>query len=86
MKARGSLSVAGKIGDESLDDSKVAENALAVINQVEKELPNGEKNIHSLLVKKTMGKLRKNKNGRGLSLVGKAETRRSSTKANILSG
>jgi large subunit ribosomal protein L1 len=59
VKARGSLSVAGKIGDESLDDSKVAENAVAVINQVEKKLPNGEKNIHSLLVKKSMGKLEK---------------------------
>ena len=57
VKARGSLSVAGKIGDESLDDSKVADNALAVIGQVEKKLPNGEKNIHSLLVKKTMGKV-----------------------------
>ncbi|MHB2037098.1 MAG: 50S ribosomal protein L1, partial [Nitrososphaerales archaeon] len=45
--------------DETLDDSKVAENAIAVINQVEKKLPNGEKNIHSLLVKKTMGKLEK---------------------------
>jgi len=59
VKARGSLSVAGKIGDESLDDSKIADNALAVIGQVEKKLPNGEKNIHSLLVKKTMGKVEK---------------------------
>jgi large subunit ribosomal protein L1 len=59
VKARGSLSVAGKIGDESIDDSKIAENALAVIGQVEKKLPNGEKNIHSLLVKKTMGKVTK---------------------------
>jgi large subunit ribosomal protein L1 len=59
VKARSSLSVAGKIGDESLDDSKVADNALAVIGQVEKKLPNGEKNIHSLLVKKTMGKVTK---------------------------
>jgi large subunit ribosomal protein L1 len=57
VKARGSLSVAGKIGDETLDDSKIADNALAVIGQVEKKLPNGEKNIHSLLVKKTMGKV-----------------------------
>jgi large subunit ribosomal protein L1 len=61
VKARGSLSVSGKIGDESLDDSKVAENALAVIGQVEKKLPNGEKNIDSLLVKKTMGKVTKAK-------------------------
>jgi large subunit ribosomal protein L1 len=59
VKARGSLSVAGKVGDESLDDSKVAENALAIINQVEKKLPNGDKNIQSLTVKKTMGKLAK---------------------------
>ena len=59
VKARGSLSVAGKIGDETLDDAKVADNALAVIGQVEKKLPNGEKNIHSLLVKKTMGKVTK---------------------------
>ena len=61
VKARGSLSVAGKIGDEALDDAKVAENALAVITQVEKKLPNGEKNIHTLLVKKTMGKATKTK-------------------------
>lgn len=57
VKARGSLSLAGKIGDESLDDSKLAENALVVVNQLERKLPNGEKNIHSLLVKKTMGKV-----------------------------
>lgn len=59
IKSRGSLSIAGKIGDESLDDAKVADNALAVINQVERKLPNGEKNINSLLVKKSMGKLAK---------------------------
>ncbi len=59
VKSRGSLSVAGKVGDESLDDSKVADNALAVISQVERKLPNGEKNIHSLIVKKTMGKTTK---------------------------
>ena len=56
VKSRGSLSVAGKVGDETLDDSKVADNALALITQVEKKLPNGEKNIHSLIIKKTMGK------------------------------
>lgn len=59
IKSRGSLSIAGKIGDESLDDSKVADNALAVITQVERKLPNGEKNINSLIVKKSMGKLSK---------------------------
>lgn len=57
VRARGSLSIAGKIGDESMDDSKLAENALVVISQVEKRLPNGEKNIHSIAFKKTMGKV-----------------------------
>ena len=56
VKSRGSLSVAGKVGDESLEDSKVADNALAVIGQVEKKLPNGEKNIQSITLKKSMGK------------------------------
>src|SRR5579862_5123834 len=45
VKSRGSLSVAGKVGDESLDDSRVADNAMAMITQVERKLPNGEKNI-----------------------------------------
>jgi large subunit ribosomal protein L1 len=61
VKSRGSLSVAGKIGDESLDDSKVADNALAVIGQVERKLPNGEKNIQSMTFKKSMGKPVKSK-------------------------
>jgi large subunit ribosomal protein L1 len=55
IRSRGSLSVAGKIGDETLDDAKVAENALAAISQVERKLPNGERNIHSVMIKKTMG-------------------------------
>jgi large subunit ribosomal protein L1 len=63
IKSRGSLSVAGKVGDESLDDSKVADNALAVISQVERKLPNGERNIQSLIVKKSMAKLVKSKLG-----------------------
>lgn len=61
IKSRSSLSVAGKVGDESLDDSKVADNAMAIISQVEKKLPNGEKNIQSMTLKKTMGKLVKAK-------------------------
>lgn len=61
VKSRGSLSVAGKVGDESLDDSHVADNAIAVITQVERKLPNGEKNIQSMIFKKTMGKPIKSK-------------------------
>lgn len=61
IKSRGSLSVAGKVGDESLNDANVADNAMAVISQVEKKLPNGGRNIQSLTLKKTMGKLVKAK-------------------------
>jgi len=61
IKSRGSLSVAGKVGDESLNDGNVADNAMAVISQVEKKLPNGERNIQSMTLKKTMGKLVKAK-------------------------
>ena len=45
-----------KIGDESMEDKDLAANALAVINSVEKKLPNGDKNIKKILVKTTMGK------------------------------
>jgi large subunit ribosomal protein L1 len=61
VKSRGSLSVAGKVGDESLDDSRVADNAMAMITQVERKLPNGEKNIQSMIFKKTMAKPVKSK-------------------------
>ena len=56
VRVRGSLSMSCKIGDESMEDKDLAANALAVVNSVEKKLPNGEKNIKKVLVKTTMGK------------------------------
>ena len=35
----------------------LASNAIAIINAIEKKLPNGEKNIRKLMIKTTMGKV-----------------------------
>jgi large subunit ribosomal protein L1 len=39
-----------------MDDSQLATNANAVINAVEKKLPQGDKNISNAIIKFTMGK------------------------------
>ncbi len=57
VRARGALAMSCKIGDESMDDADLAANAHAVINAVEKKLPNGDKNIKRIMVKTTMGKI-----------------------------
>jgi large subunit ribosomal protein L1 len=56
VRTRASLSVACKIGDESMDDSDLAINAHAVLSAIEKKLPNGEKNIKKVMIKTSMGK------------------------------
>jgi large subunit ribosomal protein L1 len=56
VKAKNQLNAAAKIGDESLSDDQIAENAGAVIAAVEKKLPQGDKNIKNVMVKFTMGK------------------------------
>ena len=56
VRTRASLSVSCKIGDESMEDADLAINAHAVLNAIEKKLPNGEKNIKRVMVKTTMGK------------------------------
>ncbi|MCS7141308.1 MAG: 50S ribosomal protein L1 [Candidatus Nitrosocaldus sp.] len=56
-RTRNQLMVACRIGDEDMDDNMLAENALAVINAVEKKLPAGERNIAGIMVKFTMGKV-----------------------------
>ena len=56
IKAKGSLSMSCKIGDESMDDADLAANANAVVNAIEKTLPNGNKNIKKIMLKTTMGK------------------------------
>ena len=57
IRVKNSLSMSCKIGDESMDDGDLAANAYAVINSVEKKLPNGDKNIKKIMVKTSMGKI-----------------------------
>jgi len=57
VKVKSSLSTSCKIGDETMEDADLAANAHAVINAVEKKLPNGDRNFKRILVKTTMGKV-----------------------------
>ena len=56
VRTRASLSISCKIGDESMEDADLAINALAVLNAIEKKLPNGERNIKRIMLKTKMGK------------------------------
>ncbi len=56
VRSRGSLGVMAKAGDSNLTEAQLAENILAVINAIVKKLPNGDKNIKTIMVKTTMGK------------------------------
>ncbi|MEO9365498.1 MULTISPECIES: 50S ribosomal protein L1 [Candidatus Nitrosocaldus] len=56
-RTRNQLMVACRIGDEDMDDKMLAENAMAVINAVEKKLPAGERNIAEIMLKFTMGRV-----------------------------
>jgi len=56
VRTRASLSISCKIGDVSMDDADLAVNANAVLNAIEKKLPNGEKNVKRVMIKTTMGK------------------------------
>ncbi|MGY5150962.1 MAG: 50S ribosomal protein L1 [Candidatus Nitrosopumilus sp. bin_6a] len=56
VRTRASLSISAKIGDVTMEDADLAINAHAVLNAVEKKLPNGEKNLRKILIKTTMGK------------------------------
>ena len=57
VRARGTLSLSCKIGDETMEDKDLAVNAHAILSAVEKKLPNGEKNIKRVMIKTTMGKV-----------------------------
>jgi large subunit ribosomal protein L1 len=59
VRLRNSLSLACKIGDETMSDEDLAANANAVINTIEKKLPSGDKNIKKIMIKTTMGKIAK---------------------------
>ena len=56
IKAKGSLAMSCKIGEESMEDSDLAANANAVATAIEKALPNGSKNVKKIMFKTTMGK------------------------------
>lgn len=57
VRLRNSLSLACKIGDETMSDDDLAANANAVISTIEKKLPSGDRNIKKIMVKTTMGKI-----------------------------
>jgi len=48
--------IQGSIGNEDMNEEKVAENAKAVLNFVENKLPKGVQQVRSLVLKLTMGK------------------------------
>jgi large subunit ribosomal protein L1 len=56
VKVKNSLSLSCKIGDESMPDDDLAANAYAILNAIEKKLPNGDRNIRKIIVKTSMGK------------------------------
>lgn len=56
VRSRGSLGVMAKVGDSKLTEAELADNIVAVVNAVSKKLPNGDKNIRTIMVKTTMGK------------------------------
>jgi len=56
IKAKGSLSMSCRIGEENMDDADLAANANVVATVIEKILPNGSKNIKKIMFKTTMGK------------------------------
>ncbi|MBE44053.1 MAG: 50S ribosomal protein L1 [Thaumarchaeota archaeon] len=59
IRSKAQLNTSCKIGDESMSDADLAENALIIINIIEKKLPNGDKNIRNIMIKLTMGKTAK---------------------------
>jgi large subunit ribosomal protein L1 len=61
VRSRGSLGVSARVGDRKLPDAEIADNILAMIQAVQKKLPNGDKNIKTVAVKTTMGKPVKSK-------------------------
>jgi len=56
VRARATLAMSCKIGDETMSDGDLAINAHAVLAAVEKKLPNGDKNMKRIIIKTTMGK------------------------------
>ncbi|MDE1724982.1 MAG: 50S ribosomal protein L1 [Thaumarchaeota archaeon] len=59
VRLKNSLSLACKIGDETMSDEDLLANVNAVIGTVEKKLPGGDKNIKKIMIKTSMGKISK---------------------------
>lgn len=55
IRSRNSLAVSVRVGNKELEDKKIIENIEAVIQAITKKLPNGERNIKSVIVKTSMG-------------------------------
>ena len=56
VRSRAALAVGAKVGDRKLSDSDLADNILAMVQAVQRKLPNGDRNIRSIIVKTSMGK------------------------------
>jgi large subunit ribosomal protein L1 len=56
VRSKAQLTAACRIGDETMSDQDLAENALAVVSAVEKKLPSAEKNVKGVMIKLAMGK------------------------------
>ncbi len=56
LRIKNQLNVSARVGDENMDDSSLANNAIAVVSALEKKLPQGEKNIRAAVFKFTMGR------------------------------
>jgi len=59
IRMKNQLTISCKVGEESTNDDKIAENSSVVISTVEKKLPLGSKNIKNLALKLTMGPAQK---------------------------
>jgi large subunit ribosomal protein L1 len=56
VRSRAALAVGAKVGDRKLSDSDIADNIQTMVQAVQRKLPNGERNIRSIIVKTSMGK------------------------------
>jgi large subunit ribosomal protein L1 len=56
IRSKNQLNMSTKIGDETMTDDQLVENANAVIAAIEKKLPQGDKNLRNTVIKFTMGK------------------------------
>ncbi|MDG6934824.1 MAG: 50S ribosomal protein L1 [Nitrososphaerota archaeon] len=59
IRARGHGGISCRIGEEDMDDDKLASNAMAVLEALERKVPNGLKSVKAIGVKLTMGPIKK---------------------------